>query len=160
MLLLHLRTIARRDTTPALGKLFTVLIWGGGICLAAVFIGGFAMLLMTAGSAQRASYWSTTMTAHGGGATWTISTTTPTTATTSSPFGVTTTAPVGSHVASTAMFFSIFPILALAECGGFIVFILGIVAAIQFYRALSRAITHNVGMGDVFAVNPPPGADS
>ena len=58
------------------------------------------------------------------------------------------------------MLFAILPILGISECFGFIVFVLGIVATVQFYRALTQAITHNVGMATAFVVNPPMGADS
>ena len=164
LLMLHLRLIARRDRTPALGKMFTVVIWGGGISITAVFIGGFAMLFLAPSFAQ-SMHGGTIATTQMGGATATVTSTTVTSTMPSNILihrtsGTPTTMPFARHASPPAAFFAILPILAVGECFGFVVFVLGIIAAIQFYRALSRAITHNVGFGNVFAVITPPGMGS
>lgn len=158
LLMLQLRDIARRDISPSLGKLFTVVMWSSAFAIAGVGIFGVGSMLVAVSSAQAftaAAASTTTLAAStqiasptipGGGSIY------ATTMTTSGPTAVAYTPP--------AAFMMLLPFLGVAYCAGFFVFILGIVAAVQFYRALSKAITHNVGMTNVFAVSPPPGADS
>ncbi len=157
LLMLHLRDIARRDISPSLGKLFTVVMWSSAFAIAGFGVFGIGSMLVAASSAQAfsaAASSTTTMAASTQFASLTISgggSIHATSMATSGPAAVAFTPP--------AAFMMLLPFLGVAYCAGFLVFILGIVAAVQFYRALSKAITHNVGMGTVFAVTPPPRAD-
>lgn len=158
---IHLRSIARRDATPGLGKLFTVVIWGSGINLLTMIASSVFSLYAAQAFAALAAAAASQAATQAGSSTYTVTTT---------QFSMHTTThfassmPVHSFVHSSssplnAMHDILAPIMALGSCFGFVWLILFVIATIQFYRLLSRAITHNVGMANVFAVNPPPIAD-
>jgi len=151
LLLLHLRTIARRDRTPALGKLFTVLTWSGAATMLLVGFAGAAMLLMAVNMNQGAFFATSTSTTQvaGGTVTFSMQSGGASTVVVTQPASTTTTAPYTSPsnlAGFTSAMFMLMPFMVGANCLGFVVFILGIIAAIQFHGALSWGIKENVGM--------------
>jgi len=156
---IHLRSIARRDTSPGLGRLFTVVIWGSGVNLLTMLASSaFSLLAAQAFSAAVKAAASQAATQAGSH----LTTMPHATFQSSTHFTASMPATAFVHRSSThmnAIHDIVAPIMAVGGCFGFVWLILFVIAAIQFYRALSRAITHNVGMANVFAVHPPPIAD-
>lgn len=153
---IHLRSIARRHSSPGLGRLFTVVIWGSGLNLLTMLASSaFSLLAAQAFSAAVAAAASqaATQTANLGTSTQNV--------TSQTSAHITASMPVAAFMHSTSPQLStlhvvIAPIMAVGGCFGFVWLILFVIAAIQFYRVLSQAITHNVGMASAFAVHPPP----
>jgi len=153
LLMLHLRAIARRDRSPGLGHLFTLVMWGGAVSVAVFGFAGVFFIWMAMTSPQSYMYATTMTTTNVGGvvvqtstpfgasATHTTTTTAPSTMPTSSPAF----APYAGQSAMMAGAFLFGGIMIAGECFGFVVFVLAIVAAVQFYRALSWGINENVG---------------
>lgn len=165
LLFVHLRTIARRDMSPGLGRLFTFVIWGSSVNLlliiASIALSILAMQALMAATAAAAATSMQAATQISPQAAHPIPTTgvsSHLTTTMSATFSATIHAQASRG--SFATFDAILgPIMAVSGCFGLIWFILLLITCIQFYRALSKAITHNVGMGNVFAMNPPPRVD-